>query len=77
MFIRQRCQGGCKLGALEVVDTESILNWKKNQGNFGNIDEVGCEITEPLFGVCQISRCGGQPFGGNPTYSLTSPPVCN
>jgi len=62
-------------GPIEALRPE--LQFRKFQGNFGNIDEVGCEITEPLFGVCQISRCGGQPFGGDPTYSLPSPPVCN
>ena len=53
------------------------LQFRKFQGRFGNVDEVGCEITEPLVGVCQISACGGQPFGGDPTYSLPSPPVCS
>lgn len=45
------------------------LQFRKFQGRFGNIDEIGCEITEPLFGVCQVRGCGGQPFGGNPSYS--------
>ena len=53
------------------------LQFRKFQGEFGNINEIGCTITRPLFGVCQLSRCkGGQPFGGDPTRKLPSPPTC-
>ena len=52
------------------------LQFRKFQGRFGNIDEVGCEVTQPLFGVCQISACTGQPFGWDPSWSLPTPPVC-
>ena len=53
------------------------LQFRKFQGQFGNINEIGCDITDPLFGVCQVSSCEhGQPFGGDPTWSLPSPPVC-
>ena len=57
------------------------LQFRKFQGQFGNINEIGCDITDPLFGVCQLSACNnygkdGQPFGGDPTHSLPSPPAC-
>ena len=53
------------------------LQFRKFQGQFGNIKEIGCDITDPLFGVCQVSSCEhGQPFGWDPTWSLPSPPVC-
>ena len=60
----------------DINDLRPELQFRKFQGRFGNIDEVGCEVTQPLFGVCQISACGGQPFGGDPTYSLPFPPIC-
>ena len=53
------------------------LRFRKFQGRFGNTKEIGCEVTEPLFGVCQVSGCGGQPFGGSPTYgAFPNPPKC-
>ena len=47
---------------------------------------IGTECTEykmilnkiKPFQVCMLSSCGGQPFGGNPTYSaFGDPPVCS
>ena len=54
------------------------LQFRKFQGKFGNIDEIGCEIIDDLFGVCQVSGCGGQPFGGNPNWhgKFPDPPEC-
>ena len=53
------------------------LQFRKFQGRFGNIEEMGCEVTEPIFGVCQVGPCGGQPFGGSPTYKFfPNPPIC-
>ena len=62
----------------DINDLRPELQFRKFQGRFGNIDEIGCEITQSLFGefgICQVSTCGGQPFGGDPTYP-TFPPVC-
>ena len=32
------------------------LQFRKFQGRFGNIEEIGCDITEPLFGVCVLAN---------------------
>lgn len=53
------------------------LQFRRFQGRFGNIQEMGCDLVEPIFDVCQVSACGGQPFGGNPTSSsFHDPPIC-
>lgn len=65
----------------ESEDIEALppnLQFRKFQGHFGNTEGIGCNILDPIIGECQVGGCGGQPFGGNPTYKkFEDPPICD